>query len=150
MRKPLNDTQLEIKEVVEVHDCFIAGPSFAQLKGRTISLSELLAAPLILLEEGSISRQYINRYFQRYGYDIVTEFELGNLDLLVEFARIGLGVACITREFIDYDRSPMLFELELEEQIPPRKIGIIKLKHSALSQAAQTFIDSFLTICSKD
>lgn len=141
---PLNDSHLEVKKVGEVHDCFIAGPGFESAKGRQISLEELLTFPLILLEEGSNSRQYVNQFIEQKGHKITAEIELGSLDLLVEFARIGLGVSCITREFVDTNHTA-LFEMDLAEPIPPREIGIVQLKNVPLSEAAQAFVQSFFS-----
>nr|WP_205516847.1 LysR family transcriptional regulator [Paenibacillus sp. SYP-B3998] len=139
---PLDDIQLEVQKVVDVHDCFIAGPRFEHLQGRKISLNELLSSPLILLEQGSNSRLYVDQYIEQKGYKIVPEIELGSLDLLVEFARIGLGVSCIIREFVDRNQTTV-FEIDLKDPIPPREIGIVKLKNIPLSEAAQMFVSTF-------
>lgn len=139
---PLTDPQLEVKKVFEVHDCFFAGPRFEHVRGRRLSLDEILSLPIILLEEGSNSRQYLNQFMLQKGYTLEPEIELGSLDLLVEFARIGLGVSCLTREFVDLEGST-LFEIDLAERIPPREIGIVKLKNVPLSEAASAFVHSF-------
>ncbi|WP_289142070.1 LysR family transcriptional regulator [uncultured Brevibacillus sp.] len=139
---PLTDPQLEVKKVFEVHDCFFAGPRFEHVRGQRLSLDEILSLPLILLEEGSNSRQYLNQFMQQKEYTLEPEIELGSLDLLVEFARIGLGVSCLTREFVDLEGST-LFEIDLAERIPPREIGIVKLKNVPLSEAASAFVHSF-------
>ena len=54
--------------------------------------------PLIFLEPKSNSRKYVEDFLKK-GIQISPEFELGSHDLLLEFAKINLGIACVTKEF---------------------------------------------------
>ena len=56
------------------------------------------------------------------GIKISPEFELGSHDLLLEFARINLGIACVTKEFSqDYLNKGLLYEVQLIEEISKEK-----------------------------
>lgn len=64
------------------------------------------------------------------------------LNLLVQFARRGLGISCVVRNFAEEDlENGSLFELDFVEKIPPRQIGIIRLNNTPLSAAAVKFIE---------
>ncbi|UUZ89798.1 LysR family transcriptional regulator [Paenibacillus sp. P25] len=76
------------------------------------------------------------------GIQLRPEIELGSIDLLVEFARSGLGIACVVKSFISRElEQPGLYEIKLERPIPPRKVGIVTLKDVPLSAASQRFIE---------
>lgn len=63
-------------------------------------MQELAALPLILLERKASSRVYLEKYFLAHGVSLSPEIELGARSLLVDLARIGFGVAGVTREFV--------------------------------------------------
>lgn len=139
---PAEDPQLTIRPWKPLHDIFVAGPNYEQLKNKTVTAEELAALPVILLEKDSSMRSYIDRYFHGRHIRLAPEFELGSMDLLIQFARTGLGVACVTEQFVmDELRSGELFALKLEPGIPPRHIGIVTLKDVPLSYAAKTMLE---------
>ncbi|OUM95823.1 MAG: LysR family transcriptional regulator [Thermobacillus sp. ZCTH02-B1] len=139
---PVKDSQLVIRESIPLHDCFVAGEAFRSLTERTLTWRELVLQPLILLEQGSNIRAYVDRFAKGQGVDIRPEFELGSIDLLVQFARIGLGIACVIREFVaDELAKGTLHEIRLEKPLPPRRVGLVTLKEVPLSAAASRFLE---------
>ncbi|CAG7620033.1 HTH-type transcriptional regulator YofA [Paenibacillus solanacearum] len=143
---PLEDKQIHVREGMAIQDGFVAGVRYReQLADRAVSLQELLEYPLILLERGSSTRRYVDRYAESQGVQLRPEFELGSVDLLLQFAGIGLGVACVITDFIgDELRSGKLFEVRLDTPIPPRRIGLITLKDVPVSAAAQRLMSRLL------
>lgn len=139
---PVEDSALSVRECLTVHDVFVASDErFSHLKGQKISLDLLFQEPLVLLEQASNSRKYLDAFVSQFGITLHPEIELGAHSLLVEFARIGLGVACVTREFAaDALQNGELFEIELETPMPPRAIGLVSLEGVPLSAAAMRFI----------
>lgn len=139
---PIKDSSLEVKRCMEVHDIFICGEKYKEVLSKSLSLSEIANLPLILLEPNSNSRQYVEKYMQSKGIKITPEIELGSHDLLLEFTKIGLGVACVVKEFSkDYLNNNMLYEIQMLEKIPPRSIGVCFLKSVSLSTASNRFIE---------
>ena len=140
---PVNDSSLQVREVLNVHDVFVASSRFAHLKDHPITMEELSHEPLVLLEKASNSRKYLDDFASVCGVTLHPEIELGAHSLLVEFARIGLGIACVTQEFAaDAINSGELFEIELTTPMPmpSRSIGLISLEGVPLSIAADRFI----------
>lgn len=139
---PVNDTSLSMREVLKVHDVFVASSErFECLKGKRLTMEELAALPLILLEKASNSRKYLDDFASVCGVTLHPEIELGAHSLLVQFAQIGLGISCVTQEFAaDALNSGELFEVELTTPMPPRNIGLISLEGVPLSVAAEKFI----------
>jgi len=137
---PLSDNSLTIKKGPAIHDCFIAGQKFKEMKGRSISLEELSGRPLLLLENQANSRRRLNEFFRMRGLKLKPEIELSSLDLLKEFARVNLGIACVVEEFIDRE-SEDYFVLKTEIELPERYIGMAVMKDVPLSPAAAVFAE---------
>jgi DNA-binding transcriptional LysR family regulator len=139
---PISESTLDIRESFGIEDCFVAGPKYGFLAEGALSLEKLTDYPLLLLEKGSSTRTYIDRFFAKHQLEVRPEIELGSVDLLVEFARKGLGIACVIKNFIADDlASGELHEIKLATPLPPRKIGIVTLKHVPISHAAARFIE---------
>lgn len=138
---PVSDDQLDIREGPSLHDTFVAGAKYKQLAERPVSLAALAQYPILLLEQTSNTRRFIDACARERGVHIAPAFELGSIDLLIQFARAGLGIACVIREFAreELDRRS-LFEIRLDEPLPERRIGIVTLKGMPLSPATRRFI----------
>ncbi|HEY4389926.1 MAG TPA: LysR family transcriptional regulator [Paenibacillus sp.] len=139
---PLADSTLELRPCLDIHDIFVCGEKYRQLLSGPVGLDEIVKQPLILLEKNSNSRRYVEEFMQSKGIQISPEFELGSHDLLLEFAKINLGIACVTKEFsLDYLKKGILHEVPLSEAIPRRSIGVCSLKGVPLSIAAKKFVE---------
>ncbi len=136
---PISEKGFVFEECLPVHDVFIAGKPFSHLQSREVSLSELASYPLIMLEQASNSRRMVERHFLENGVVLHPEIELGAHDLLMDYARIGLGIACVTREFINISDDE-LFEVRLSQRVPRRSIAVCYREDIPLSAAARQFI----------
>jgi DNA-binding transcriptional LysR family regulator len=139
---PVNDESVNVTLFKEVEDVFVAAPKFPELKGLTISISELVRYPLLLLQKDSATRHNLDEFFMQKGFTVTPEIELDSIELLVEFARIGLGIAHVLKEsaaaFIDHSE---LFVVNTTETLPVRKLGIAAVKNVPLSNASSRFIE---------
>lgn len=139
---PIDDSSLEIIPCKEVRDIFLCGERYKHLAKEKISLEEMVKYPLIFLEPNSNSRKYVEKFMLSKGIKISPEFELGSFDLLLEFARINLGIACVVKEFSkSYLEKGLLYEVNISEEIPIRSIGICYLKSVPLSLASTKFVE---------
>jgi LysR family transcriptional regulator, transcriptional activator of the cysJI operon len=138
---PVEDDMLDVKSCKNIHDIFVCGHKYVNLTKKPIQLSLLMKMPLIFLEKKANSRNYVEAFLKEKGYDLAPEFELGSHDLLLQFAKINLGIACVTKEFAEEEISRgELFEIPLVTPVPKRSIGIVTLKTVPTSHAAQKFI----------
>lgn len=139
---PLDDNSLELRPCREVRDIFVCGDKYKDLLTEKILLEEIVKYPLIFLEPNSNSRKYVEKFMISKGIKISPEFELGSFDLLLEFAKINLGIACVVKEFSkDYLEKGLLYEVNTLEEIPSRSIGVCYLKDVPLSLASAKFVE---------
>jgi DNA-binding transcriptional LysR family regulator len=142
VRMPIVDSQLEVRESIQLQDCFVAGARYAELKDVVLSLDMLLQYPVILFSRNSRARMAITELFQSYGYKLKPEIEVGSVDLLIEFARKGLGISYVTREFVSKElEEGSLFEIQLDVRLPPTHVGIMIMRNMPLSSTASRFIE---------
>ncbi|KLE14261.1 LysR substrate-binding domain-containing protein [Clostridium sp. C8] len=139
---PINDSSLEVKPCGKVKDIFVCGEKYKDLTNKKIPLEEMVKYPLIFLEPSSNSRKYVEKFMLSKGVKISPEFELGSFDLLLEFAKINLGIACVVKEFSkEYLEKGLLYEVKILEEIPSRSIGVCYLKKVPLSLASTKFVE---------
>ncbi|MEG0306372.1 MAG: LysR family transcriptional regulator [Clostridium sp.] len=139
---PIEDSALELRECIDIHDIFVCGEKYKAVCSNKLSFNEIAKLPLILLEPISISRQYVEKYILSKGVKITPEIELGSYDLLLEFTKINLGIACVIKEFSqEYLQRGVLHEVKLIEEIPKRSIGLCFLKSVPLSPASTKFVE---------
>ena len=109
------------------------------------SPEELAAFPLILLDRKASSRVHLEKFFLKHGTAIKPELESGAHSLLVDLARIGMGVAAVTREFVGKELAAgTIRELKTDFSIPPRTVDLCTLSNVPLSPAAERFTRELL------
>lgn len=138
---------LDFHSLGEIEDIFVATESYINnLKLRELNTSHDIfqTATLMLLDRENMTRQYIDDYFKENNFDINNVIEITSMDLLIEFARIGLGVACVIKDFVKEDlESGKLTQIPLDIPIHKREIGFAFMKNIPQSQSVQKFIEYF-------
>lgn len=141
IQEKYNYKDLEVTIVKKIQDVFIAGENYIHLKDKKISLKSLVGFPVMVLEKNSTTRQYFDELLDRNGVNLSPEIELESVDLLVELAKIGLGISYVMSDCIKKELDQgSIFILNIEENIPDRKLGIITQNNVPLSPAAKEMI----------
>ena len=129
-----------IRTLREFSDVFVANARSFPLNGRKVSLQELQEHPILMLDRKSTTSEFLHQMFQKNQLDLVPEIELTSNDLLIDLARIGLGIAFVPDFCIPKD-DPELFVLDLEEELPRRQIVVACNESLPISQAAKQFME---------
>lgn len=141
---PIDDESLEVIECMTVHDTFVVGNDYIKFKNKSFSREDISKLPLILLENKSNSRKYVDKIFLESGQVLTPSIELGAHELLLQLAKINLGVSCVVREFSkEYLKNDFVFELKQKNPIPERAIGYCYSKNLHLTPTMKEFM-SFL------
>ena len=139
---PIEDKSLNVEKLFDIEDIFVASKKYMDKIKDPIELEELLKFPLIFLEDKSNSRKYVEKHIRDRGFNLTPDIELGSYDLLFEFAKIDLGIACVTEEFSrDYLDNEILYKINLRERIPKRSVGVCSLKNVSVSPTAKKFVE---------
>lgn len=82
-------------------------------------------AAFLMLNRENISRRYIDSCLQQSQIQLSQILETSTMDLLIEFAKIDMGIACVIENFVEKELADRhLIRLPLPVCIPPRKIGL--------------------------
>ncbi|WP_373231041.1 LysR family transcriptional regulator [Cohnella sp.] len=139
---PAADAKIEFRESSPQQDCLVGSEVYGALAGRPLSLDDMAQYPLLMLEPGGSTRQFLDEYALSHGSRLKPEFELGSIDLLAQFARSGLGLAFVIRNYVAEELAAgQLIEIPLTPPIPVRHVGIATLRGVPLSAASKRFLE---------
>ena len=131
-----------IRKIKSFHDVFIAGEAFKNLRGEKLTLKELSGYPILMLDKNSTTNEFLHRLFQQYQLDLVPEIELTSNDLLIDLARIGLGIAFLP-DYCVAGNTSGLFIVDTMEDLPGRELVIAYNEQVPLSKAGEEFLSYF-------
>lgn len=132
---------MEFCPVRRIQDVFVASREYLEhlllflgqnAPGRLSDLSSsdsaflLKSGTLMLLDKENLTRQYLDQYFKEQQLFPENILEATSMDLLIDFAKIGLGIACVIREFVENElEEKKLLELPAPFPIASREIGFV-------------------------
>lgn len=141
-----NDFGEDFIPISELEDIFVATPTYIENLKTRISTPDadtptlLESANLMLLDEENISRVFVDNYLNQHGIEVNKFLEVTNMDLLIEFAKIGMGVACIIREMAKRELSEgSVVELPLKFPMNKRTVGFVFPKENLAVPTVSNF-----------
>ena len=135
----LNQSYIQ-KTVCNFNDVFIANSAYFDLNDREIPLSELRDHPLMTLDKKSTTSEYLHNLFLQHQLELIPEIELSSNDLLIDLAKIGLGIAFIPDYCLDQE-SGDLYIVKTKETLPSRQLIAAINPSLPLSQSAEEFLN---------
>lgn len=140
--EPKSHRNLEFLPVMEIEDIFAATPSYLEnLKLREGADADIFqVGNIMLLDKKNLTRSYIEDYMNLNNIAANNLLEVTTMDLLIEFARIGLGIGCVIKEFVKEDlETGQLVQLKLDTPIRKRTVGFA-YHPNRTSKALETFV----------
>lgn len=130
------------EKLMTIQDIFVSKESPIK---EEIPLEELVREPMLLLEKKNATREFLDAFLLDHQIKLDVDIEISSMEFLVEFAKIGLGVASVIREFVTEElESGDLHVWQVKPSVPKRSIGLQYKKDANRSIACQTFIDFML------
>lgn len=137
-----DDDDIEIIKCKEINDCFIVNSNYKDIINKELSIKDLNNYPLILQAKESNTRKFIDKLTKEYNVILKPNMELASYTLVVAFTKIGFGIGYATKEFIKKElENKELFELKINETIPPRYIGIALCKNNLPNFSTKKLIE---------
>lgn len=139
-----NDDVNITRSVFCLNDVFIAGERFSALKGRQITLAELVKYPLILMDENTVARETANNYASSHGVKFTPAVEVNSWGFMKRLVSDGMGIGCIPREYaLNKLESGAIFEVSVVPAPPSRSVGMALSENVNYTFALQAFIGLF-------
>ncbi len=133
------------KTVSTFADVFVGNPNHYPETNEEMTFKDISEHPVLLLEKNSTTSQYLHHIFLQHQLDLVPEFQLHSNDLLIDLARIGLGLAfvpdyCVKKEAKD------LKIIQTKEKLPQRQLVAAIHPSLPLSASAEAFLQLLPTL----
>ena len=126
----------KIVPVKEFKDVFVANKkSYPKLINGVGSIAELQNYPMMMLDKASTTSEFLHKLFLEYHLELVPSIELASNDLLIDLAKIGLGIACIPDYCINEAEDNELFVIKMKDSLPERGIAAC---YNDMGQTAET------------
>lgn len=150
--KPNHIKNMDFYSIHAIEDIFVATSSYLSnlmLRESNENLEQtssliFKSANIMLLDEKNMSRLYVDDYFTRNNIETNHVLEVSNMDLLIEFAKIGLGVSCVIKEFVKSElENKELIQIPLANPLEQREVGFAYNLYSHPSDSLLKFIDFY-------
>jgi len=109
------------KTIANFHDVFVANPSYFNLGEGEIPFQELKQHPLMMLSRQSTTSEFLHNLFIQHQLELVPDIELNSNDLLIDLARIGLGIAFVP-DYCLNENDEELCIIQTKEKLPVRQM----------------------------
>lgn len=122
------------------HEILIAGRDFSFLQGRSWSLKELQAYPLICLGSETMTYAFYNQFYMTHNLILQPDTEAATTDQVVPLVKSGLGLGYVPQNFArDALAAGDVFAIQLKEEIPARNIVLVQDASRVPNAAAREF-----------
>lgn len=143
--EPKSKKGLTFTPVLDIKDAFVTTPQYLKnlrlREGEDVNVFQ--KGTIMLLDGKNMSRTYIDQYLSAHDIEPKQILEVTTMDLIIEFAKIGLGIGCVIRDFVqDELDANELVEIPLASPIPKRTIGF-----ACRSDGHSKALSMFLQFC---
>jgi transcriptional regulator, lysR family len=125
--KPDRTQSMSYISIMEIHDIFVASPAYLSSLKHIFNnnFDPLRDGNIMMLDKNNATRRFIDSCIEGSKLQLNQSIETGNMELLIEFAKTGIGIACVIKEFIQKElEEGTLIEIEMPPDlyIPKREI----------------------------
>ncbi|MBB2182240.1 LysR family transcriptional regulator [Lachnospiraceae bacterium MD1] len=141
--KPENGDAFHFLSLDEIEDIFVATHTYLNNLTLRENSSDIFSnANIMLLDESNVTRKYVDQYFKSNNIEPKHVLEISTMDLLIEFAKTSLGVACVIKAFVESElREGTLVQIPVTPQLNKREVGFCYSKNAYLSDSMHKFMD---------
>ena len=132
-----------IEPIEKVEDIFVAKSDvFSKYKNRIFAMADLNELPLVLQQDSSTVRKFLNGICKKNHAELKPIYELDSYGLVLNFVREGLGIGFINKKHVIKEiKCGDLFEIKTSFEFPKREIGMAINKKSITNITINNFIN---------
>ena len=137
-----NYTNFNIEYYRDIQYNFFGNEKFKGLSKLDVNLEELNNYPLLLQHPYSNSRKILNAFTEKNNITLKSNMELSSYSLVIEFAKIGLGLGFVAEDFVkDEVKNKELYKINIKPEFPKHKILILTKKDYLPSFSTKKLIE---------
>lgn len=143
--EPSSRKPLIFVPVMDIQDIFVSTKPYLDnlylREGRNTDIFQ--TGNILLLDRNNMTRKYIDEYLSEHQIVPGQVLEVNTMDILIEFAKIGLGIGCVIREFVQEELDKKtLVTIPMKWPIKKRTIGF-----AYNPGVASRALEDFLSFC---
>ena len=132
-----NIKDLSINYITDLNVIFVSSNKNKKFN----SLNELLKEDILLQKNPSVTRNNFDDYLKEKDLACNPKMEVVSHNLLVKLVESNFGIGLVTKEFIKDKLNKTLFEIEINDYIPKRKLGYVIKKDTYPTFTTKKFIE---------
>lgn len=140
----LNQSYIQ-KTIWEFRDVFVSNPTYFPLENQELSLSEIKDYPILMLDRKCTTSEFLHNLFLQHQLELLPDVELSSNDLLIDLAKIGLGIAFVP-DYCLLSNSKDLITLKVKEKMPSRQIVAAINPSLPITDATVKFLELLPTL----
>ncbi|MCR5742132.1 MAG: LysR family transcriptional regulator [Lachnospiraceae bacterium] len=124
--EPRSAKNIDFYPITEIEDIFVCSPSYMKnFMLRSTGHPDIITdGTVMMLGQRNMTRQHIDAFLSSQHMELNNILEISTMDLIIEFARIGMGVGCCIKECVQKELDEgILMQVPTEVPIPKRTIG---------------------------
>ena len=121
-----NYKEIEYVSLLDIHYCFVASKEYISYFSKIFKDDPDYFANgnILLLDKKNTTRDYIDKIFDTHKIIPRQIMEVNNTETMIDFAKNGVGIACVVEEFIqDELDKKQLVKLPIKFKIPKYSVG---------------------------
>lgn len=143
---PDHKLSLELLPVMDIQDTFVTTNHYLKNLEMRESLTRdsiIKNATFMLLDKNNITRKYVDAQLAASKIELANIMEINSMDMLIDLAKIDLGIACVFKEFVkDELERGELKEIKIMKYPPRRQMGFAYNKQTLNENpSAKLFLD---------
>lgn len=137
-----NSNDIKSISIKDSQDCFFVNENLKNLTKKTIQLEDLNNYTIIIQNQYSESRTFINNFCYQKNIKLKPELEVSSYSLLIELVKNNFGIGFTNELFIKEElEKKKLFKLKVSPAIPTREIILGYSKNTLPNYSVKKFID---------
>lgn len=132
-----------IRSIQKIHtfgDVFIASrQAFPDLAHEQLTFAKLQKYPILMLESHATTSEFLHQLFLKHQLELAPAIELSSNDLLIDLAKIGLGVAFVPDYCVQKPDEDLMI-LKMQDPLPKRTLVAAYSDQFPLWKAAKDFL----------
>lgn len=125
--RPKKLQSYSFRPLLSIQDTFVSTEQYLNNQQKLYPEEPLFhTATFMMLDEENITRQIVGTTLKEHQIEPSHILEVTSMDLLIQFAKISLGIACVIREFVQQELSEKtLTEVPIGFVFPKREVGFV-------------------------
>jgi molybdate transport repressor ModE-like protein len=139
---PVSSDRLAAEALVVREDVAIMAPDHPLARRKRIRLEQLLDSPLLLLDQGSRTRSFLDARLAAHPGRARVAMELASIEVVKRLVALGFGVSVVPRIAVAAEvEGGALSCASLFARSEARSLGVIVARNAPLPRAATAFVE---------